>query len=118
MAAWNYKLWERPKLVLKDFICIADANLLVYTLEANENVYIKNMDDSRIVAVLTGHNDSPAISFIEESYTVITGDMGTLRFWRIYHDLINKYDQHPPWESNTLITQSNHTQPYPKPTMA
>jgi hypothetical protein len=118
MSNWHYKLWERPKLVVKDFICIADANLLVYTLDANPTVYIKNMTDSHIVAVLAGHNYSPIISFIEDSYMIITGDLGTIRFWRIYHDLIHKYDQHPPWESKAPITQYSLTAPYKGPTMA
>ncbi len=64
MAGWKYKIWERPKLIVKDFIYVADANIIIYTIEDNQNIYIKNIHDNLIIAVLSGHNAAPSIYFI------------------------------------------------------
>lgn len=92
MAEWKYQIWERPRMIIKDFIYIADCSLLIYTVETDANVYIKNMNDNLIVAILSGHSNSPSIFFIPESYMLITGDADAIRIWRIYEDLIKKYD--------------------------
>lgn len=45
-----------------------------------------------VIAILKGHNCPPSIYFIPERYILITGDNDSIRIWRIYEDLINKYD--------------------------
>lgn len=74
MKSWKYKIWERPRLVIRDFLFVADSNILIYTIEQDENVYIKNMRDNLIIAVLCGHSCAPSIYFVDEGYLLITGD--------------------------------------------
>ena len=64
MSAWKYRVWERPQLIVRDFINVADSNLLIYTLQTDSNVYIKNIDDDLIIAILKGHNCAPSLYFI------------------------------------------------------
>lgn len=83
-AGWKYKIWESPCLIIRDFLDIEDCGLLVYTIEGHNSVFIKNIEDNRVVATVSGHNCTPSIFFIHESYTLLTGDSGTIRMWRLY----------------------------------
>lgn len=97
MKAWKYDIWELPYFILRDFVYIEDCGLLIYTIEGHEQVYVKNVADGNVLAVMSGHNCTPSIYFTQESYVLMTGDVGTVRVWRIYEDLVNKYDEYPPW---------------------
>lgn len=58
---------------------------------------MKNVNDGNVIAVMGGHNCTPSIHFVQESYVLMTGDNDTIRIWRLYEDLIKKYDENPPW---------------------
>lgn len=57
---------------------------MIYTIELDENVYIKNLKDNKIIGILSGHSCAPSIYFVEESYMLVTGDSTDVRVWRIY----------------------------------
>lgn len=50
------------------------------------------------MASMGGHTGTPVLYFVQEGYVLVTGDLGTIRVWRLYEDLVKKYDENPPWE--------------------
>jgi hypothetical protein len=60
-----YKIWEKPYLVLRDYVVVEDCGLILYTIEGDFNVWVKNINDGVVVANLGGHNCTPTIHFIQ-----------------------------------------------------
>ena len=97
MGDWEFAVWERPKLVVNDFIYIRDSQLVIYTVERSHSVFVRNLNDNKIIGILPGHSCVPVIAFVPEKYLLFTGDQTTIKIWKLYEDLIGKYDMNPPW---------------------
>ena len=93
-------------MVIRDYVYVSGygaEGVVMYVVEGYEEVFVKNVEDGRVVCVLRGHGVVPVIYWVEEAGVLVTGGLGDLRIWRIYQDLIGKFDEFPPWESNYCI---------------
>ena len=103
MYEWNLAIWQKPHIMIRDFLYVEDSDLLFYVLEGYNSVFVKNFVDGQLVGILPNHDCTPCIEFIAERYVLVSGDSSKIRIWRIYEDLIGKFDELPPWESNYIL---------------
>lgn len=95
---WNYKIWEKPRQVVRDFVAVPKFSLLIYTLDNDCRIFIRNLcRESRVVAVLDGHQSVPCICFAEDQMILISGESKkvnsstiNLQLWRLNEDVILK----------------------------
>jgi len=60
---WNYKIWEKPRQVVRDYFVLEKFSLLIYTIDGDCRIFIRTLHEkSRIVAILEGHQSVPCIS--------------------------------------------------------
>ena len=90
-------------MVVRDFIYISDSFLLIYTIEGSKNVFALNVLDNTIFAIFSSCTSTPIITFIPERYLLLAGDHQLINVYRIYEDLIFKFDLNPPWAGNNNI---------------
>ena len=61
MLNWKYAIWERPHILIRDFLYVEDSSLLFYVIEGQNCVYAKNFTDNKLISVLPDHDTTPCI---------------------------------------------------------
>jgi hypothetical protein len=95
---WKYRLWEKPRLIVRDFIIVEKFGLIVYTIDDDLRIFVRTISkDSRIVAILQGHQAVPSIALAEDQLVLVSGDSSRvklstvdLHLWRLHEDVILK----------------------------
>jgi hypothetical protein len=91
------KIWEKPRLIVRDFLLVEKFDLLVYTLDDDKKIYVKNITNNRIIAKLEAHHSVPCICIAEDQLILVSGDSFKtpqntidLHSWRLYDDVVQK----------------------------